>query len=289
MTALIYSSSLAAAFIGGILALFAPCCIVALLPTFVAATLPHRGVRLLQNSLLFAAGVALILLPITVGVGALAQWVSQFHTEVFLFTGIFLVGLGAYSLSGRGLALPVPGLGRIDPTHPGGMVLLGVASGITSSCCAPVLAGVVALSAVAPSPGGAAGLGIAYVLGMVMPLMTATLVWNHWQHAAGRRFPGIVGRVSWGRWSVGWTDAVAGVMFIVMGGTAIVLALSGQGTLTPPWLHTFNTWAGAMGGAMARILDRLPGVWQAVGLGAVIVGLGMLWAWSWRHSRFPNG
>ena len=42
MNALVYTSSLAAAFLGGILALFAPCCVVSLLPTFVG-TAAARG------------------------------------------------------------------------------------------------------------------------------------------------------------------------------------------------------------------------------------------------------
>ena len=46
MNALVYSSSLAAAFLGGILALFAPCCIVSLLPMFVGAAIEPGRVRL---------------------------------------------------------------------------------------------------------------------------------------------------------------------------------------------------------------------------------------------------
>lgn len=42
---------------------------------------------------------------------------------------------------------------------------LGVFSGIASSCCAPVLAGVMTLSALSGSPVGGLVLGLAYVLG----------------------------------------------------------------------------------------------------------------------------
>ncbi len=48
MNTLIYSSSLLTAFLGGVLALFAPCCIVSLLPTYVAATLRVGRWRLLS-------------------------------------------------------------------------------------------------------------------------------------------------------------------------------------------------------------------------------------------------
>jgi len=47
---------------------------------------------------------------------------------------------------------------------------LGVVSGITSACCAPVLAGVLTLSFLAPSFWLAILIGAFYVLGMVFPL-----------------------------------------------------------------------------------------------------------------------
>lgn len=46
---------------------------------------------------------------------------------------------------------------------PWGVYTLGVFSGVASSCCAPVLAGVIALSGLASSFGVALGLGTAYV------------------------------------------------------------------------------------------------------------------------------
>jgi cytochrome c-type biogenesis protein len=61
MNALVYSSSLAAAFLGGILALFAPCCIVSLLPTFVGAALERRRLSLPLMVTIFAAGIATVM------------------------------------------------------------------------------------------------------------------------------------------------------------------------------------------------------------------------------------
>ena len=67
---------------------------------------------------------------------------------------------------------------------------LGVFSGIASSCCAPVLVGVMTLSALAGSPAGGVALGLAYVFGMVFPLFVMALVWDVTglaQQAAGRQ------------------------------------------------------------------------------------------------------
>jgi cytochrome c biogenesis protein CcdA len=286
MTALVYSSSLIAAFIGGFLALLAPCCVVAVLPTFVAATLPHRGLRLLQNTLLFAAGVAVVLLPITLGLGAISHWVARLHTVLFLVVGLFLLGLGAYVLSGRGFMVPLSiGSRRIDPQRPGGMFLLGIASGVTSSCCAPVLAGVAALSAMAPSFGGVIALSSAYVFGMVLPLLVATLVWHRAQPTVERWLGGRPARLSWGRWSLPWTDALAGGLFVVMGGLAVVLALSGRGTFTPGWLYRFNTAAANLGGAVVHTLGGVPGSVQALALIGLGAGVALLWIRGWRRDR----
>jgi len=52
--------------------------------------------------------------------------------------------------------------------------ILGIISGITSSCCAPVLIGVLTLSAFSSSLIMALGIGIAYVFGMVAPLYLAS-------------------------------------------------------------------------------------------------------------------
>src|SRR2546428_3033497 len=63
MNALVYSSSLVAAFLGGVLALFAPCCVVSLLPTFVATAVERGRRRLPTTALIFSAGVAAGVLP----------------------------------------------------------------------------------------------------------------------------------------------------------------------------------------------------------------------------------
>ena len=51
-----------------------------------------------------------------------------------------------------------------------GVFALGVFSGVASSCCAPVLAGVMTLSALSSTPVGAGVLGLAYVSGTTFPL-----------------------------------------------------------------------------------------------------------------------
>src|SRR2546425_7769365 len=111
MNALVYSSSLVAVFLGGILALFAPCCVVSLLPTFVATAVERGRRRLPTTALTFSAGVATVLLPIVLGAGALGQLVARYQRGGFLVIGIFLAFLGVSILWGRGWTLPMPSLG----------------------------------------------------------------------------------------------------------------------------------------------------------------------------------
>lgn len=117
MNAFVYSSSLAAAFLGGVLALFAPCCIVSLMPAYLAAALRRGPWRLIRMTLLFTAGVALVLLPVVLGIGALSQLLGAYHREVFFVVGLFLATLGVVSLAGQGWMLPLPMLA--SPAGPG--------------------------------------------------------------------------------------------------------------------------------------------------------------------------
>src|SRR2546425_3245528 len=95
MNALVYSSSLVAAFLGGILALFAPCCVVSLLPTFVSTAIERGRRRLPTTALIFSAGVATVLLSIVLGAGALRPLVARYQRG-----GVLLVWLLSAVLCG---------------------------------------------------------------------------------------------------------------------------------------------------------------------------------------------
>src|ERR1019366_10570443 len=114
-----------AAFLGGMLALFAPCCIVSLLPTYMAAMLRVTRWRLVQLTGVFAIGVAVVLLPVVLGIGALGQLFNQSHREVFFLGGVLMLGMAVSTLMGKGWSLPMPMLRRPDVNGPvGGTFLL---------------------------------------------------------------------------------------------------------------------------------------------------------------------
>lgn len=284
MNALVYSSSLAAAFLGGVLALFAPCCVVSLLPTFVGAALERGRVRLPVTAALFAAGVAAVLLPIVLGVGALGQVLLGHHRAVFFAVGSFLVVLGISVLAGRHWALPMPMLGiRATGSGSGGVFLLGVASGISSACCAPVLAGVVAMSALAASVTGAAGLGLAYVFGMVFPLLLASLLWDRARLGDRQSVVPALPYLRLGGWALPLADLVAGGMFTAIGAVALWLAVTGQSTYTPDALAAWNRWATGVAGDVTAALRSVPVAAQALVLVLMATGIGAAIYTAWRR------
>ena len=275
MNALVYSSSLVAAFLGGVLVLFAPCCVVSLLPTFVGAAIERGRLQLPVTAALFAAGVAAVLLPVVLGIGALGQALNAHHRVVFLVVGGFLAALGLATLAGRNWTVPMPTLRiRTAGSGTGTIVLLGVVSGVTSACCAPVLAGVVAMSALSASVAGALGLGLAYVFGIVFPLLLATLFWDALRLGerlrVGRGLPPL--RIA-GQ-TVRWGDAIAGAMFVVIGAAALSLTATGQSTYMPDALVGWNRLATGTAGDLAAALRGVPVIAQAAALTAIAAGIG---------------
>jgi cytochrome c-type biogenesis protein len=288
MNALVYSSSLAAAFLGGVLALFAPCCVVSLLPTFVGAALERGRLRLPAMAAFFAAGIASVMLPIVLGVGLLGQLLAAQHRVVFFVVGLFLVLLALQVLSGRPWLLPFPMLRlRVSGSTPGGIFALGLTAGVASSCCAPVLAGVVALSALASSVAGALGLGLAYVFGMVFPLLVTVLVWDR-VHPGSRGFALRTRRIRIRGWSLLWTDAVAAVMFLTIGILALLIAYTGQSTYLPGWLEGWNHWATGLVGNVSVWLGSLPIAVQVIALGLLALAVVTALYRSWKVGPAPG-
>ena len=289
MNALVYSSSLAAAFIGGVLALFAPCCVVSLLPTFVGAALERGRLRLPAMAAIFAAGIAAVMLPIVLGIGLLGQLLAAQHRVIFFVVGLFLVLLALQVLSGRTWSLPLPMLRlRVSGSTSGGIFALGLTAGVASSCCAPVLVGVVALSALASSVTGALGLGLAYVFGMVFPLLVTVLVWDR-VHPGSPTFALRTRRVGLGGWSVPWTDALAAVMFLAIGILALTIAYTGQSAYLPGWLDRWNHWATGIAGNVSVWLGSMPTPIQAGALGLLALAVLIALYRSWRLGPAATG
>ena len=236
MTTLLTSGSVLAAFFAGGVALFAPCCIVFLLPSYLAGAVKNRRWRLLPLTLAFAAGLGVVLIPITLGVRLLASALTRYHTLLYIGGGALLLTFAVLALTGRTWSLPSfvrsPDPERGDSA---GVFALGVFSGVASSCCAPVLAGVMTLSALSSTPVGAGILGLAYVFGMTFPLFVLALLWDRFDLGERRVLRARPLRVRIGpmRWVTNTVNVVVAAVFAAMAGMVLWLAATGETTSAP--------------------------------------------------------
>lgn len=172
---LLVSASFIASFFAGVAALFAPCCVTVLLPTYLASIFKQRSTVFLMTFIYFL-GVLAVFMPIGLGVSGLAQIFNTYHNIIFSLGAVFLIGLGLTQVLGIQFSLPAIVHPQLKSTGLGSIFLLGIFSGIATTCCAPVLAGVLTLAALPGSflLGGAYTL--AYVLGMVVPLFILSVL-----------------------------------------------------------------------------------------------------------------
>ncbi len=267
--------SVVAATVAGIIALFAPCCISVMLPAYFAGSFQNRRV-LTAMTFLFAAGIATVILPIALGASALRQLFVTEHQVIYLAGGAIMLALGAYTLLGGKLKLPMPGRRNNANGGPWGVYTLGVFSGVASSCCAPVLAGVIALSGLASSFGVALGLGTAYVFGMVAPLFALALLWERRDWASSRLFRARTysWRIGSLRRSVTGTGLASGGLLVLMGVATVVVGLRDQAMPAPEgWQAEYAVRLQRVGAAVTDAFAAVPAAVQALLLVAVVAAL----------------
>lgn len=168
MDALIVAS-LVTATLAGLAALFAPCCIGVLLPAYFASIFRQKRTVLLMT-VVFFLGLLAVFLPIGLGFGLIGDVFKQFHRTIYIIGSIFLFSLGSFLILGKHLSMPYNIGHKGKVTGAVSVFVLGIFSGFATLCCAPVLAGAMALSIL---PGSILWGGIYsffYVLGMVSPL-----------------------------------------------------------------------------------------------------------------------
>jgi cytochrome c biogenesis protein CcdA len=258
-----------AAFFAGAVALFSPCCIVFLLPAYLASAVHGRRWALFPLTLAFAAGLALVILPLTLGFALIASFVSRFHTALYLGGGLLMLGLAFLALTGKTWSMPASWRApSLEHANVSGVFALGVFSGVASSCCAPVLAGIVALSALSGSALGSVVLGSAYVFGMVFPLFTIALAWDRF-HLGNRRV--LVGHdvtIGHGPRAIhtSTTNVAVAVAFGLMGLFVIVLALTGNPMWSTGAQVTLGRWLTDASAGILRLLRPIPEPILGVGL-----------------------
>jgi cytochrome c biogenesis protein CcdA len=270
----LFSTSVVAAFLAGVVALFAPCCVSVMLPAYLATGI-HRRRGLITMTFIFAAGVAAVILPLAAGASTLSRLINGEHAIVYSVMAVVMFAMGIAMVAG--LRLPIPMLGgRVRQGRgPGAAFILGTFSGVATACCAPVLAGVVALSGAAGSFFTAMVLGVAYVFGMVAPLFVIALVWDGRELGATRWLTSrsIHLRLARHTRNVSLSSLVGGLLLVAMGVLVGVLAYTGPDMASRGWQVTVSGDAQHYAHVVTAWLGQLPGWITAV---AVFAALGTL-------------
>lgn len=277
MRDLLLSTSVLASFLAGVVALLAPCCVSVMLPAYFASTFRHRR-QIVGMTLVFAGGVATVILPVALGASALSRVFIGQHTLVFGIGGAVMVTFGVAMLAGVKVALPMPAFraragGGLSATYS-----LGAFSGIASVCCAPVLAGVAAVSGAAASFPAALTVGVAYVFGMVAPLCLLALLWDRRDWGSTRLLAGRSVRLRVGGWRrrVPLWAVISGGLMVAMGALTIVLAFYRPAMATDGWQVRFTAWLNHVVAVVLRALTFIPGWVSALAVLGALASLVLL-------------
>ena len=261
-------ASVIVSFLAGIVALAMPCCFSVLLPSYFASVFKKRTAILRMTSV-FAIGIAAVLIPITLGITAISTYVSLNHALLFVVGGFFMLFLGVSSL--LGIQLVPMFTPDVDLQRTGALPVfaLGAFSGVASSCCAPVLAGIMVLTALASSLAGALAVGTAYVAGMVFPLFVTGAFMDRTtsvqRFLSGKMVATPVGEIH-------SSKLLTGSIFISMGAMTAVLGLADQ-MLPTPGADIFNIYESVIQNAVEGAVSSPVG--QVVLAGFVVTALGL--------------
>lgn len=223
-----FLASLLVAFVGGMIALFAPCCISYLLPAYIGAIVKERSGRIF-GTFLYALGIATFMVPTTLGFWAFLRFYQDNHALVYVIGGTFMIALGLYAISGLEWKLPMVRLPMLTDSSTVWMFYpLGLLSGLTTICCAPVLAGAIALGAISPTMLQSIAIALAYTAGIVFPLFLATFILEADALTGARRWLMQPVRIPVGARVVERSrgDCISAIIFVGIGIATMWLALT---------------------------------------------------------------
>lgn len=246
MEGAILQTSLVAAFAAGVVALFAPCCISFLLPAYLGNVFKERE-KVLFMTVIFGLGIFVVMMPAVLGVALLSKVLFVQHDLIYFAGGLVMLATAAVTFLGLKLPMPhLPGRAKAK-TDILSIFTLGIFSGITSACCAPVLIGILALTFLSPNFLGAMGIGAVYVLGMITPLLIISLFLSgKIERFMFLRKPVLSFRFLGKDRTLLMSNFIASVIFFITGIVIIILNATGRlGMKDVGWFTKFITGAGS--------------------------------------------
>jgi cytochrome c biogenesis protein CcdA len=266
--ALLTGSALAA-FLAGMVAFFAPCCAFVMLPTYLASVTGANRWRTAALTAVFVAGVATVVWPLTIGAAGVSQLIAANHETMFVLGGAMMMAVGAATLAGW-MWHHAPSVGGGDPSGVVGIYAMGVFAGAATACCAPVLAGAVAIAGVSGSWWAGAVLGLFYLFGLVSPLLLTALGIGRLRERL--RDPQLTLRLAGRRLRTTLMRLVGGVTFLALGALLIALATTGNARSAPEAQQTFGRWLTARADDLNELVPAGVG-WAIVSALAVAVAV----------------
>jgi cytochrome c biogenesis protein CcdA len=263
-------TSLIVAFVAGVAALFAPCCITVLLPSYLGNIFKEKY-KIFFMTFVFFLGILTVFLPIGLGASVLAQMFSKYHNTIFTVGGIFLVILGITMLLGKKFATPTSvrdGMKR----HVSSIYVLGIFSAIATTCCAPVLAGVLTLSLASGSIIWGVLYTLAYVVGMTLPLfiIAAFLDKVNLTEKFTNTKKTVAMKIGGFRWQITVSELVSGLIFLLMGGYITYLAFKDKLFTHSDYQLDMNIWNAKFLNAIDGFTSLVPEyIWAFLFIGIV--------------------
>ena len=226
---LLIGASVITSFIAGTAALFAPCCIGVLLPTYLGSIFRQKTMIFFMTFIYFL-GLLTVFLPIGLGLSFVSQALREYHATIFSLGAMFMIALGLFLLAGKQFSLKSPVHPRLSRYNIPSIFILGVFSAIATTCCAPVLAGVLAVSSLAGSLMLGGLYTLSYVLGMVLPLFLIAAILDKTNITNKLRIfrRSVNIRILVIRWSVLLSNLIAGLTFVLFGSYVLYLSSTNQ-------------------------------------------------------------
>lgn len=247
MENVVFQTSLIAAFVAGMVALFAPCCISFLLPAYLGSVFKEKE-KVVLMTLVFGLGIFVVLMPAVLGVSLITQSLFRYHDTIYTIGGVIMLIVAGVTLLGIKLPMPnVSGGNMSGKTDVFSIFTLGIFSGLTSACCAPVLIGILAMTFLSPNFFGALSIGSMYVLGMVTPLLLISLFLSgKMPKLAFLRRPVASLKLFGKEFPIILSNLVASALFFITGSLSLILL--GRGVLSMEGTEQFTKMIQNAGG-----------------------------------------
>ena len=256
---LVAAASFVTAFIAGTAALLAPCCIGVLLPAYLGSVFKSKS-KIFLMTFVYFLGILTIFLPLGLGIAGLSSFFTDNHGLFFAIGGAFMLVMGVLMLLGKSVMLPIHVHPKLEKYDFGSIYVLGLFSGVATTCCAPVLAGVLALSALPGSIWLGGLYALTFVVGMVVPLFIMALLVDRTQVL--ERFKSLKRKVSYSLFgrqiTANLSHLIAGAIFSIFGAFILIYERTNPDAFGSGYQLEINLLAARATRFIDRIFGAIP-------------------------------